>query len=166
MPSTGDSRCPVNAPAAASRSAGGERFKTDAAKPTRIQIGGSVQMAKVVHCVEPVYPRDARIAHILAAVTLQVVVATDGTVLTAEYVAGPPIFEDAAMDAVEKWQFEPKLLEGQPVEVDTRIYGVFALKSQQRLRLTARLGYPQDIPYPLASFPEREVDAGRKDYVV
>ncbi len=93
----------------------------------RIRVGGNVQQAKMAHMVQPIYPTIAKTAHIQGTVTLHAVIAKDGSVQELQYIAGPPLLMRPAMDAVRQWRYQPTLLNGEPVEVDTTISVVFTL---------------------------------------
>jgi TonB family protein len=95
--------------------------------PTRIRVGGTVQAAKLVHQVLPVYPIYAKDGHISGTVLLHVIVARDGSVQTVEYVSGQDELKRSAMDAVKQWRYTPTTLNGQPVEVDTTIVVIYSL---------------------------------------
>lgn len=84
----------------------------------RVAFGGSVQGARLTHRVEPVYPQDAKIK---STVVLHVIIATNGTMKEMRVVSGHPLLFQAALDAVKQWRYEPTLLNGEPVEVDTQI---------------------------------------------
>jgi TonB family protein len=93
----------------------------------RIRIGGNVQMSKLVHKVTPVYPPVAKAAGVQGTVVLHAIIATDGTIEQLSLVSGNPLLVRAAIDAVKDWRYEPTLLNGEPVEVDTTIQVVFSL---------------------------------------
>ena len=95
--------------------------------PSRIRVGGNAQAAALVRKVDPVYPPIAKTAHISGTVILHAVIAKDGSVGNLQYVSGPPLLMKAAMDAVRQWRYQPTLVNGDPVEVDTTISVVFAL---------------------------------------
>lgn len=101
-----------------------------AQKPTRIRVGGNVAAAKLRHVVQPVYPEIAKVSHIEGTVVLHCVIARDGTVQQIEFVSGPPLLMKAAMDAVRQWTYEPMLLNGEAIEVDTRVSVVFTLGAE------------------------------------
>ena len=42
-------------------------------------------------------------------------------------VSGPPMLQQAALDAVRSWRYRPYLLNGEPVEVETTVNVVFNL---------------------------------------
>jgi len=50
-----------------------------------------------------------------------------GTVQELKYVSGPPLLVQSAMDAVRQWRYQPTLLNGQPVKVDTVITVIYTL---------------------------------------
>jgi protein TonB len=101
-----------------------------AAVPQRIRVGGLVQDAKILHFVQPKYPRDARKKGIQGTVALHAIVARDGTISELKAISGPPELMQAAMDAVKQRQYQPTTLNGHPVEVDTSISVVFTLGSK------------------------------------
>jgi TonB family protein len=103
------------------------RQATPAQKPTRIRVSGNVAAAKLRHVVTPTYPEIAKTSHIEGTVVLHCIIAKDGTVQQIEFVSGPPLLMKAAMDAVRQWTYEPMLLNGEAIEVDTRVSVVFTL---------------------------------------
>lgn len=60
---------------------------------------------KPVRTVAPVYPREAKAAHIQGEVVLQVTLDQDGGVSDVEVESGPAALVQAATDAVRQWQF-------------------------------------------------------------
>jgi len=97
------------------------------ANPTRVRIGGNVQIAKMIRQVQPKYPKEAKEKHITGTVVLHAVIAKDGTVRELQFVSGPPELMHSATDAVRKWRYQPTEWKGQPVEVDTTISVVYTL---------------------------------------
>lgn len=95
--------------------------------PKRVRVGGNVQQARMIRQVQPVYPQIAKTAHIQGTVILHAIIAKDGTVQELQYISGPPLLMRAAMDAVRQWRYQPTLLNGEPVEVDTTISVIFTL---------------------------------------
>lgn len=67
--------------------------------------------------IPPVYPRTAKLAKIQGYVTMEVVINPEGTVTEVSVVeAAPPrMFDIAAMDAMKRWRFRPKVVNGVPV---------------------------------------------------
>ena len=58
---------------------------------------------------------------------LLAVIGTDGSVQDVQVESGLPILAQAAMEAVKQWRYRPYLLNGVPVEIDSRITINFTL---------------------------------------
>jgi protein TonB len=58
-----------------------------------------------------------------------VLIAKDGTVEQVEVASGHPLLQRAAVDAVLQWRYQPTLLDGEPVEVDTTVDLIFSLNN-------------------------------------
>ncbi len=98
------------------------------AKRPPIDVPPAVQEARLVRRVEPKYPPLPKSAGIEGKVVLRAVIAKDGTIQSLEIVSGHPLFIDAARDAIAQWRYQPTLLHGEPVEVETVITVVFTLR--------------------------------------
>lgn len=94
----------------------------------RIRIGGNVQSAKLKIKPAPVYPPLAKQSRIQGTVRFDVVIAKDGAVKNLQLVNGHPLLVEAAQQAVQQWVYEPTWLNGQPVEVATRVDVNFTLQ--------------------------------------
>jgi TonB family protein len=105
--------------------------QSPAQKPTRIRVGGNVAASKLTHIVTPVYPEIAKVSHVQGTVVLHCIIARDGTVQELQYVSGHPLLMKAAMDAVRQWTYQPTLLNGEAIEVDTTVSVVFTLGGGQ-----------------------------------
>jgi len=75
----------------------------------------------------PQYPAIAKAARIQGTVVLQATISKNGTIENLHVVSGPPMLQQAAMDAVRSWRYKPYLLNGDPVEVETQVNVVFNL---------------------------------------
>src|SRR6267142_369179 len=67
-----------------------------------LKVGGNVQAARILNRVQPVYQQ-------------------------LEVQSGHPLLQQNALDAVRQWRYQPTLLNGEPVEVDTTIDVIFSL---------------------------------------
>jgi TonB family protein len=85
------------------------------------------QGAKLIKKVEPAYPPLARQTRISGTVRLHAIIGKDGAVQEVEVVSGHPLLIQAAMNAVKQWVYQPTLLDGKPVKVDTTVDVIFAL---------------------------------------
>jgi TonB family protein len=95
--------------------------------PQRIRVGGNVQQMMLIEQPRPVYPMEAKKARIQGVVRLDAVIAKDGTMLNLSVDSGHPLLVSAALDAVKHWVYKPTLLNGEPVEVVTKIDVNFTL---------------------------------------
>jgi len=92
-----------------------------------IRVGGNVQAARILNRVQPVYPPLARQTRISGTVRLHAIISKDGTIQQLEVMSGHPLLQQSALDAVRQWRYQPTLLNGEPVEVDTTIDVIFSL---------------------------------------
>lgn len=94
---------------------------------SRTRVGGAVQAAKLVNRVQPMYPPLARQTRISGTVKLHAIIGKDGIVQQLQVQSGHPLLVQSALDAVKQWRYQPTLLNGEPVEVDTEIDVIFSL---------------------------------------
>jgi len=93
----------------------------------RVQVGGAVQAARLVTRVQPVYPQVAKDERLQGKVSIHVIVGKDGSIRQMDGVRGRCSLAKSAVEAVRQWRYEPTLLNGYPVEVDTEITVIFQL---------------------------------------
>ncbi len=98
-----------------------------AAAPKRIRVGGSVEQARLIFQPKPEYPPLAKMARIQGTVKLEAVISKDGTIQDLKVLSGHPLLVKSALDAVQRWRYQPTLLNGDPVEVVTEIDVNFSL---------------------------------------
>jgi TonB family protein len=82
---------------------------------------------RLIHRVEPEYPPEARAQHIQGAVVLDVQIGGDGAVHNIAVVEGNSLLAEAAVQAVRQWTYRPFSVDGQSVEMQTRITIRFTL---------------------------------------
>ena len=97
------------------------------ATPKRIRVGGQVEGAKLIFKPTPDYPPLAKMARIQGTVRLEAIISKDGTIQELKLVSGHPLLVKAAEEAVQRWRYQPTLLNGEPVEVVTEIEVNFTL---------------------------------------
>ncbi len=86
--------------------------------PIRFVVGGNITEPRKISGPNPLYPEAARRARIQGVVVLECVIGKDGEVDSVKVLRGLPLgLTEAAVDAVNKWRFEPSTLNGKPVEV-------------------------------------------------
>ena len=67
--------------------------------------------------MEPAYPPTARAAGVQGVVILEITIGEDGAVSNARVLRSIPLLDQAALDAVRQWRYEPTLLNGAPTPV-------------------------------------------------
>lgn len=93
----------------------------------RITVPGAFSEGMLEYKVVPEYPSAALNAHMEGVVTLQGTIGKNGAIRNLKALAGPEIFQGAAIQAVQQWRYRPYMLNGQPVEVQTTINVIFKL---------------------------------------
>ena len=93
----------------------------------RRSISELTQMAQLIRRVEPIYPPLAIQIHREGRVELHAIISTAGTIESLEVISGDPFFIQSALAAVRKWRYRPTILNGRPIEVDTRITVIYTL---------------------------------------
>lgn len=98
-------------------------------KAMRVRVGGNVEAAKLLNKVTPIYPASAKASGAQGSVLLHAIVSTKGTPLSLQVLNSQidPELARAAVEAVSQWRYQPTLLNGEPVEVDTLITVNFKL---------------------------------------
>jgi len=90
-------------------------------KKAAVVSGGQIKQAELVFRKEPEYPKLARQMGVKGVVELTATIGIDGKVKGVKIEHGHPLLTKAASDAVLQWIYKPTLLNGQPVQNDTRI---------------------------------------------
>jgi TonB family protein len=89
------------------------------AKPaTRaVRVGGAIRNPTKTKNVLPVYPAVAKSARIGGTVLVEATIGPDGKVADARIVRSVPLLDQAALDAVRRWEYEPTRVRGVAVPV-------------------------------------------------
>jgi TonB family protein len=82
-----------------------------------VRIGGDVKPPVKTKHVNPVYPEEAKEAGIEGVVILEAVINKEGKVAQAKVIRSVPELDQAALDAVLQWEFEPTHIKGKAVSV-------------------------------------------------
>jgi TonB family protein len=87
-------------------------------RPLRLRVSERISAEILNHKVAPEYPvGDAR--HVEGDEVLQIVVDRTGMVIEASHLQGDPLLAGAAIEAVRQWRYQPYLLNGDPIEIET-----------------------------------------------
>jgi protein TonB len=103
--------------------------QTEAPKPApeRVRVFGNIEAAKLEHQVLPIYPVLASQARVQGVVKLSAVIGKDGHVEDLKVISGHPLLISSALDAVRQWLYQPTILNGNPVEVQTEVDVTFQM---------------------------------------
>lgn len=96
--------------------------------PQRVVMGGNVLEGKLIHKVMPVYPKIALQVRATGVVRIAAVIGTNGRIREMGVLSGHPLLVKAAIDAVRQWVYQPTLLNGDPVEIESTIDVSFTLR--------------------------------------
>ena len=95
--------------------------------PQRVRVSEGVAQGLLLNRVDPVYPPLPKQAGIQGTVILRAVIGTSGDIQSVQLFSGHPLLAPAAIDAVKQWKYKPYLLNGEPIEVETRVKVNFTL---------------------------------------
>ncbi len=96
-----------------------QRVSVSSKPPTRVAANSMEPL--LIHRVEPVLPEANQASPVQGEVVLDVIVGQDGAVVSARALSGPDLLAAAATDAVRWWRYQPYLIDGQPMEVETTV---------------------------------------------
>lgn len=100
------------------------------AVPVRVRTDENVMAGRLLRRVSPIYPPLARQARIQGTVILKVIITKSGDVANIQLVSGHPMLAPAAIEAVKQWKYDPYLLNGDPIEVETKLAVNFTLSDK------------------------------------
>jgi periplasmic protein TonB len=95
--------------------------------PRKFSVSSGVMAGNLLVKTMPQYPAIPKAAGIQGTVVLQATISRTGSIENLRVISGPPMLQQAAIDAVRTWRYKPYLLNGDPVEVETTINVVFNL---------------------------------------
>jgi TonB family protein len=90
--------------------------------PSRaVAMQSKLDPLQLVKTVPLVFPVIARQRNITGVVVVQLTVTKEGKIANMQFISGPPVFREAAFDAVSRYQFKPARLNGQLIDQSTQI---------------------------------------------
>lgn len=96
--------------------------------PLVMRVGTAMKAPRKIKDVKPVYPAGALPTRAQGAVLIEALIGSDGKVQSATVLHSVPSLDQAALDAVRRWEYEPSLLNGVPVAVMMTVVVNFALQ--------------------------------------
>jgi protein TonB len=97
-----------------------------ALRPVRVSTG--IKAPTRVKDVPPVYPEIARKSRVQGVVILEATIGADGRVQEARVLRSVPLLDQAAVNAVQSWEYTPTLLNGRPVPIIMTVTVKFTLE--------------------------------------
>jgi len=143
-------------------SAADEVFVKGHAPPVRAV--GEIKPPKLIKKVEPVYPEAARKAEIQGVVILEATTDIYGRVMSTRILRSVPELDQAAIDAVKQWVYEPMIIDGEPRGVVFTVTCTF--RSDEPVRATGDIKPPKLIKKVEPVYPEAARKAGIKGTVI
>jgi Gram-negative bacterial TonB protein C-terminal len=95
--------------------------KTSITLEQRTVVPAGVMEQLLIHKVDPVLSETDHPVAGQDVVVLNAIIGKDGAVMTVSPLSGPESLAAAATDAVKWWKYQPYLINGQPVEVETTV---------------------------------------------
>jgi protein TonB len=77
-----------------------------------VRIGGGIKAPAKIRDVRPVYPPIAQASRVQGTVIVEVLIDSMGNVAQGHVLRSIPLLDEAALDAVRQWKFEPLKIDG------------------------------------------------------
>ncbi len=85
------------------------------------RVSGGVIPPRLISSVTPIYPNLAKEARVQGDVVVTATVDANGHVSKAKAVSGSAMLRQAALDAVQRWRYEPAKLDGQSISAEVTV---------------------------------------------
>ena len=115
---------PPPPPAPASLSAKGADLQVTYGQ-TSYSVASNMKPPRKIKDVRPVYPPIAKAADMHGVVTVEATIDERGRVVDARVTPSIRMLDQAAIDAVQQWEFEPTKVNGAPVQVPIKVTVTF-----------------------------------------
>lgn len=97
------------------------------APEVHVPVGGMVQQARLIRSVPPIYPELAKSTRVSGDVVVDALIDASGKVSTVKVISGPVLLQQAAIETVRQWKYEPARLDGQAVAMHLSVTVKFRL---------------------------------------
>jgi TonB family protein len=126
-------------------------------------VDPNTMAARRTYYVAPIYSDFARVGHIQGSVVMNANIDSHGKVIGLQTISGNPVLVRAALDAAMQWQYEPMVIDGQAVGVDTSITIVFSLSDAQSAAAPITTTAPSAVLIHLQNGRTIHADTCRED---
>ena len=92
-----------------------------------LRVGGVIKPPTKIVNVAPIYPQEAKDARVQGVIIIETVVDEAGAVKEAWVLKSIPLLDEAALEAVRQWRYEPTLMNGVPRPVRMTVTVNFTL---------------------------------------
>lgn len=82
-----------------------------------LRVGGAIEEPRKIRDVRPIYPEVARAAGVSGIVIIEVTINTEGDVTDARILRSIPLLDQAALEAIVQWKYQPVTVGGVPTPV-------------------------------------------------
>jgi len=135
-----------------------------------VRAVGDIKPPRLIKRVEPIYPKVAREARIEGIVIVEATTGIYGRVQNVKVLRSIPLLDQAAVDAVFQWVYEPFVIDGKPRGVIFTVTVVFKLdnetKTQGPVRALGDIKPPRLIQRVDPIYPEEAKEAGLEGVVI
>lgn len=120
--------------------------------PSAARVGGGIRPPRKIKDAPPVYPAEAQAARVQGVVILEARVDESGNVTHTHVLRSIPLLDQAAIDSVKQWQYEPTLLNGSPIAVIMTVTVNFTLRNTPRGGIRMQVLFPDGKPFMAGEF--------------
>jgi TonB family protein len=92
-----------------------------------LRVGGDIREPRKVHDARPAYPAAARAAGVSGVVILETIIDAQGAVADVRVLRSVPLLDEAAIEAVRQWRYEPVIVDGAATPVRMTVTVNFTL---------------------------------------
>jgi len=90
--------------------------------------GGQLVQPKLISSVASAYPAAAKAAHAEGDVLIDALIDSTGKVVSTKVINGSPLLQQAAVDSLRFWKYEPARLNGEPIPIHIKVNVSFRLQ--------------------------------------
>jgi TonB family protein len=145
-----------------------EEFRKDA-----VPIKGNIKQPRLLKMVQPIYPEKARKNFVQGVVILEAKIDESGRVIDVMVLRSIPLLDQAAVDAVKQWVYEPLILDGKPTKALFTTTVNFKLSDEDiekfaagAIKITDAIPPPKLIKKAEPVYPEAARKAGVQGVVI
>jgi serine/threonine-protein kinase len=143
-----------------------EEATRSAPPPAPVRVGGAVKPPRQVRRVSPEYPVEALSSRVQGVVILETTIGTDGRIRDVRVARSIPLLDEAAVQAVRQWVYEPTIVNDVPVPVIISVAVEFKLTAPQPIRVGGAIKPPAQTKRVTPPYPPEAQAAGVQGLVI